>query len=74
MRSRKEALVLYVKFNKKGQNMMIGVFLHIDNDIHSKTDPLVTAKSIGEFKVSQYICLDLEKETIKQENYCSGIA
>ena len=54
--------------------MMIGVFLHIDNDIHSKTDSLVTAKSIGGFKVSQYICLDLEKETIKQESCCSGIA
>jgi len=54
--------------------MMIGVFLHIDNDIHSKIEPLVTAKSIGGFKVSQYICLDLEKETIKKESCCSGIA
>ena len=53
--------------------MMVGVFLHIGNDIYSKTEPLAEAQSIGRFKVSQYICLDLEEESLNQKGHCSGI-
>ena len=54
--------------------MKIGIFLHTENDIHSKTEPLAKAQSIGRLKVSQYICLDLEEEKSDQRGHCSGIA
>jgi len=52
---------------------MIGIFLHTDNDIYSKIEPLEEAESIEGFKISQHLCFEL-KEEVDQGGYCSGIA